>query len=179
MYENALLSWRDDDTFINNLNATSPLPLQEPSSIPSSSSSSSSKPPPPPPSGTTSQTNSDSLMLHRPSKRHANAVEDHAPSGSVVTRPKKARKLTTTEKLTSTSKTTNQENEEEQKRRKDALARNRIAASKCRQRNKEWQAELVKRVETAQQRNNELRQLVNVLRNELYSLRYQLLAHHG
>jgi hypothetical protein len=66
----------------------------------------------------------------------------------------------------------------EQKRRK-FLERNRMAASKCRQKKKMWMQELEQRSEEVVQRNKALHTLVSQLKEEVLILKNQLLSHHN
>jgi hypothetical protein len=61
--------------------------------------------------------------------------------------------------------------------RQKLLERNRVAASKCRQKKKKWVQDLEARSDQVHARNKELQQLVSQLREETIYLRNQLLAH--
>ncbi|RKP36204.1 hypothetical protein BJ085DRAFT_2216, partial [Dimargaris cristalligena] len=61
--------------------------------------------------------------------------------------------------------------------RKRFLERNRIAASKCRQKKKQWIEELKTQSEVAVQRNKQLTYMIGQLRDEVLTLKNQLLAH--
>ncbi|KAI8394181.1 uncharacterized protein BYT42DRAFT_33904 [Radiomyces spectabilis] len=69
------------------------------------------------------------------------------------------------------------EGEDAEDERKKFLERNRVAASKCRQKKKKWMQELEQRSEQVANRNKELHDLVSQLREETMYLRNQLLAH--
>ncbi|KAJ1916306.1 hypothetical protein IWQ60_008146 [Tieghemiomyces parasiticus] len=64
----------------------------------------------------------------------------------------------------------------EQKRRR-FLERNRIAASKCRQKKKQWIEELKRQSEAAVERNKQLNSIISTLKEEVLVLKNQLLAH--
>merc|ERR1712230_357908 len=62
-------------------------------------------------------------------------------------------------------------------KRKNFLERNRVAALKCRQRKKQWLANLQAKVELFSTENDALSQTVTQLREELVNLKTLLLAH--
>lgn len=62
-------------------------------------------------------------------------------------------------------------------RRKEFLERNRYAAWKCRQRKKQWVAELVQKAENLSQHNEQLQTLVANLQEEVVGLKTILMAH--
>ncbi|EEP82592.1 AtfA protein [Uncinocarpus reesii 1704] len=62
-------------------------------------------------------------------------------------------------------------------KRKNFLERNRVAALKCRQRKKQWLANLQSKVEMFAQENDSLSTTVTKLREEIVSLKSLLLAH--
>ncbi|KAJ3323301.1 hypothetical protein HDU76_013695 [Blyttiomyces sp. JEL0837] len=62
-------------------------------------------------------------------------------------------------------------------KRKRFLERNRIAASKCRQKKKQWIYELERKASEATERNAELNVLVGQLREEVLMLKNQMLLH--
>ncbi|KAJ2562732.1 hypothetical protein IW140_006346 [Coemansia sp. RSA 1813] len=64
-------------------------------------------------------------------------------------------------------------------RRRKFLERNRIAASKCRQKKKMWVQELERRAEDATMQNRSLHIAVAQLKEEVLILKNQLLAHHS
>ncbi|KAI9494617.1 hypothetical protein BDB00DRAFT_871171 [Zychaea mexicana] len=68
---------------------------------------------------------------------------------------------------------------ESSNRRQRMLEKNRRAAARCRQRKKIWTEELAQQHQEAKRRNDELQGLVPQLREEVYSLKNQLLAHEG
>ncbi|RKP13305.1 hypothetical protein BJ684DRAFT_3506, partial [Piptocephalis cylindrospora] len=68
--------------------------------------------------------------------------------------------------------------ETEQERRQRFLERNRIAASKCRQKKKAWIRDLEEKAENAQKEHDELRSKVTALHLEVSFLREQLATHH-
>ncbi|ORX89666.1 hypothetical protein K493DRAFT_318533 [Basidiobolus meristosporus CBS 931.73] len=69
----------------------------------------------------------------------------------------------------------NPDNDEEKRRR--FLERNRVAASKCRQKKKMWVKELEQKSEEITTRNKELQLMVSQLKEELLQLKSQLLGH--
>ena len=66
----------------------------------------------------------------------------------------------------------------EEKRRR-FLERNRVAASKCRQKKKEWMQNLEETARTAQNHSKYLQAAVIQLKDELLLLKQELLKHHG
>lgn len=62
-------------------------------------------------------------------------------------------------------------------KRKAFLARNRAAAHKCRQRKKDWADKLQEHMRELQTRNRDLNVSVHVLRNELLSVKAEVLRH--
>ncbi|EEB06678.1 transcription factor Atf21 [Schizosaccharomyces japonicus yFS275] len=73
------------------------------------------------------------------------------------------------------STSTLDESPEEKRRR--ALERNRIAASKCRQKKKQWTQELEATARSASEQSRSLKLLVSQLKDEVLNLKNQLLAH--
>ncbi|KAI9145200.1 hypothetical protein BKA69DRAFT_1121615 [Paraphysoderma sedebokerense] len=67
--------------------------------------------------------------------------------------------------------------EDEEERRKRFLERNRIAASKCRQKKKAWMAQLEGQAESLTDQNKQLLSIASQLRDEIITLRSQLLIH--
>ncbi|KAK9696831.1 hypothetical protein K7432_012261 [Basidiobolus ranarum] len=74
-------------------------------------------------------------------------------------------------------KCSSNENDDEEEKRKKFLERNRMAASKCRQKKKMWMKELEVRSEEVTNRNKSLHMLVGQLKEEVMQLKGQLLAH--
>ncbi|TVY34982.1 Transcription factor [Lachnellula subtilissima] len=62
-------------------------------------------------------------------------------------------------------------------KRKNFLERNRVAALKCRQRKKQWLANLQSKVELFSQENDQLSQQISGLREEVVNLKTILMAH--
>ena len=89
------------------------------------------------------------------------------------TPPKRTRKYA--------SRRTNHTNEpirpEEDVKRSKFLERNRVAASKCRQKKKEWTQSLENRARELQKTNSQLRMVVDSCRQELLFLKGELLKH--
>lgn len=65
----------------------------------------------------------------------------------------------------------------DEEKRKNFLERNRVAALKCRQRKKQWLANLQQKVEIFSTENDALSQQIGALREELVNLKTLLLAH--
>ncbi|KAL8692764.1 MAG: hypothetical protein Q9218_002271 [Villophora microphyllina] len=65
----------------------------------------------------------------------------------------------------------------EEVRRHKFLERNRVAASKCRQKKKEWTQNLESRARELQKENSSLRMLVDSLRDELLFIKGEILKH--
>ncbi|KAL8364178.1 hypothetical protein RB601_009767 [Gaeumannomyces tritici] len=65
----------------------------------------------------------------------------------------------------------------DEEKRKNFLERNRVAALKCRQRKKQWLANLQSKVEIYSQENDQLTQQIAQLREEVVNLKTLLLAH--
>lgn len=78
---------------------------------------------------------------------------------------------------TSTAGSENEENETAEERRQRFLERNRMAASKCRQKKKQWVQSLEERAEQVTSVNDRLRSHVAQLKEEVLELKTQLLAH--
>ena len=76
------------------------------------------------------------------------------------------------------SRDTDEQNAQEAKRRR-FLERNRVAASKCRQKKKEWMQNLEETARTAQSNSKYLQAAVVQLKDELLLLKQELLKHHG
>ncbi|KAF8425107.1 hypothetical protein EV426DRAFT_532116 [Tirmania nivea] len=64
-------------------------------------------------------------------------------------------------------------------KRRRFLERNRVAASKCRQKKKEWMQNLEETARTAQNNSRYLQAAVVQLKDELLHLKQELLKHHG
>ncbi|CAJ0829860.1 6625_t:CDS:2 [Entrophospora sp. SA101] len=69
------------------------------------------------------------------------------------------------------------EEESQEEKRRRFLERNRVAASKCRQKKKVWVQDLNDRVITAEKINAQLTSSVRALKDELMSLQDQVMAH--
>ncbi|PMD25360.1 hypothetical protein NA56DRAFT_433097 [Hyaloscypha hepaticicola] len=65
----------------------------------------------------------------------------------------------------------------DEEKRKNFLERNRVAALKCRQRKKQWLANLQQKVEIYSAENDSLNQQLSALRDEVVNLKTLLLAH--
>ena len=75
------------------------------------------------------------------------------------------------------SNNTNEFTKPEDVRRSKFLERNRVAASKCRQKKKEWTQNLENRARQLQKDNNQLRMVVESCRDEILFLKGELLKH--
>ncbi len=75
------------------------------------------------------------------------------------------------------SNNTNEPTKPEDVKRSKFLERNRIAASKCRQKKKEWTQNLEDRARELQKNNNQLRMVVDSCRQEVLFLKGELLKH--
>ena len=72
---------------------------------------------------------------------------------------------------------TNESNKPEDAKRSKFLERNRVAASKCRQKKKEWTQNLENRARELQKNNNQLRAVVESCQEEVLFLKGELLKH--
>ena len=68
-------------------------------------------------------------------------------------------------------------NDPDGNRRSKFLERNRVAASKCRQKKKEWTSNLENRARELQRQNNELRLMVDSCKEEILFLKGEMLKH--
>lgn len=75
------------------------------------------------------------------------------------------------------SNNTNDPSKPEDVKRSKFLERNRVAASKCRQKKKEWTQNLENRARELQKNNNQLRMVVDSCRQEILFLKGELLKH--
>ena len=75
------------------------------------------------------------------------------------------------------SNDTNDPTKPEDVKRSKFLERNRVAASKCRQKKKEWTQNLENRARELQKNNNQLRMVVDSCRQEILFLKGELLKH--
>lgn len=104
-------------------------------------------------------------------KRKRNTSTINAPTSQP---PKHARKYASR----GVSKTAESNKPEDIKRSK-FLERNRVAASKCRQKKKEWTQNLENRARDLQKNNNSLRMMVDSLRQEILFLKGEMLKHNS
>ena len=72
---------------------------------------------------------------------------------------------------------TNEPNKPEDVKRSKFLERNRVAASKCRQKKKEWTQNLENRARELQKNNTQIRMVVESCRQEILFLKGELLKH--
>lgn len=103
------------------------------------------------------------------SKRKRNS-SNHDPTNQ--SSPKRTRKYAARR-----SNNTNDSTKPEDVKRSKFLERNRVAASKCRQKKKEWTQNLENRARELQKNNNQLRMVVESCRQEILFLRGELLKH--
>ncbi|KAG2222192.1 hypothetical protein INT45_014089 [Circinella minor] len=81
--------------------------------------------------------------------------------------------------MTNNKNTNNNALSENGDRRLRMLEKNRRAAARCRQRKKIWVEELTQQHQEAKRRSDELQGIILNLREEVYSLKSQILAHEG
>ncbi|KAL9558726.1 hypothetical protein MBANPS3_000773 [Mucor bainieri] len=77
----------------------------------------------------------------------------------------------------SSTNTVSEDSESEAESRQRSLERNRLAASKCRQRKKEWIDELAHKAEKMTRENEYLKQMLVQLKEETLYLKSQLIMH--
>ena len=102
-------------------------------------------------------------------KRKRNSANGDATNQSS---PKRTRKYTSRR-----SNNTNEPTKTEDVKRSKFLERNRVAASKCRQKKKEWTQNLENRARQLQKDNNQLRLVVESCRQEILFLKGEILKH--
>lgn len=102
-------------------------------------------------------------------KRKRNSSNNSSTSQSP---PKRTRKY-----ASRGSNSTNESSKPEDVKRSKFLERNRVAASKCRQKKKEWTQNLENRARELQKNNNQLRMVVDSCRQEVLFLKGELLKH--
>ncbi|KAI8642793.1 hypothetical protein BD408DRAFT_415946 [Parasitella parasitica] len=100
------------------------------------------------------------------------SIPASSTSYSVSTSTRKSRK----QRISSVS-SSGKEDDDEESKRKHFLERNRQAALKCRQRKKQWLANLQHRVEFLSTDNEQLQSQATMLREEIVNLKTLLLAH--
>ncbi|MCJ1407531.1 hypothetical protein MMC19_001602 [Ptychographa xylographoides] len=106
-------------------------------------------------------------------KRSSNA------SGEIGKSPKRARKSSTRAKLSAPAANQPETLTQEDHKRSKFLERNRVAASKCRQKKKEWTSNLEVRARELQASKNELAMMVSSLKGEVIWLKGEMLKHTG
>ena len=109
-----------------------------------------------------------------PTTRKKRGSQQSQSSQASTTAPSKRRK--TSARKQSTDSTATGGGEKDEKRSK-FLERNRVAASKCRQKKKEWTNNLEQRARDLQQDKTHLTLLVNSLRDEVLYLKGEVLKH--
>lgn len=102
-------------------------------------------------------------------KRKRNSTNNASTSQSP---PKRTRKY-----ASRGSNNTNEPTKPEDVKRSKFLERNRVAASKCRQKKKEWTQNLENRARELQKNNNQLRMVLDSCRQEVLFLKGELLKH--
>ncbi|MCJ1317853.1 hypothetical protein MMC15_003180 [Xylographa vitiligo] len=105
-------------------------------------------------------------------KRSSNAVADDTPKSS------KRSRRSTKSKLAGRASNVELQSPEEEKRSK-FLERNRVAASKCRQKKKEWTNNLEARARELQNSKNQMAMMVTSLKEEVMWLKGEMLKHTG
>lgn len=109
-----------------------------------------------------------------PAGRKAAANQSNSRQEQKQAPPKRARKYTPRK---SKKQTSSESSNPDDARRSKFLERNRVAASKCRQKKKEWTQNLEDRARDLQKDKNNLRVLVESLSEELYYLKTQCMEH--
>ncbi|KAI9713525.1 MAG: hypothetical protein M1820_000907 [Bogoriella megaspora] len=110
-------------------------------------------------------------MTKNPRRRKADALEGHAEMEQSPKRKKRGRKPIKVEQ--------NLENPEEDDKREKFLERNRMAASKCRQRKKEWTGRLETKARELANERSQLQAYMASLREEVLYLKGEMLKHDG
>ncbi|KAL8630709.1 hypothetical protein Q9189_003550 [Teloschistes chrysophthalmus] len=119
------------------------------------------------------------------SQNRSTSAQEH-PGGSTTKRKRSStsgqEKATAPKRSRKNGRSTNLSNGQpassaEEVRRHKFLERNRVAASKCRQKKKEWTQNLENRARELQKENNHLRMLVDSLRDELLFIKGEILKH--
>ena len=105
----------------------------------------------------------------RKRKRNASTINEQTSQS-----PKRARKY-----ASRGASNTAESNKPEDVKRSRFLERNRVAASKCRQKKKEWTQNLENRARDLQKNNNSLRMIVDSLRQEILFLKGEMLKHNS
>ncbi|OZJ06695.1 hypothetical protein BZG36_00321 [Bifiguratus adelaidae] len=116
------------------------------------------------------------MDLHKKS-----SFSTHRKPSMTVSRPSSQRESTfidyedEVDPVTGKRRRVDEENEEEKRRK--FLERNRVAASKCRKKKKIWMQQLESRAQEVSLQNRELHMLVNSLKDDIITLKNELLAH--
>ncbi|MCJ1379963.1 hypothetical protein MMC17_003066 [Xylographa soralifera] len=105
-------------------------------------------------------------------KRSSNALADDTPKSS------KRSRRSTKSKLAGRASNIDLQSPEEEKRSK-FLERNRVAASKCRQKKKEWTNNLEAKARELQNSKNQMAMMVTSLKEEVMWLKGEMLKHTG
>ena len=100
-----------------------------------------------------------------------------AATNEAVLPPKRNRKNAARSSLAQSSDPLDDPNNPENVRRSKFLERNRVAASKCRQKKKEWTSNLETRARELQKNNSSLRMMLGSLKDEVLWLKGEMLKH--
>ena len=100
-----------------------------------------------------------------------------AATNEVVSPPKRTRKNSSRSNSAHSSNPLSDPNNPEEIRRNKFLERNRLAASKCRQKKKEWTSNLETRARELQKNNSSLRIMLSSLKDEILWLKGEMLKH--
>lgn len=114
----------------------------------------------------------DALSMRKRKRSSYTTVED-------LTKPSKRSKRATNRSKASTQAPTRDVLSPEEEKRSKFLERNRIAASKCRQKKKEWTSNLEARARELQNSKNRLAIMVTSLKDEVLWLKGEMLKHTG
>lgn len=110
--------------------------------------------------------------VQQPSRKKRGSQQSQASQVSTRSAPKRRK---SSARKSSTDTTSSVDGQDE--KRSKFLERNRIAASKCRQKKKEWTSNLEQRARDLQQNKANLSLLVNSLRDEVLYLKGEVLKH--
>lgn len=115
------------------------------------------------------------------------SVHPTVPVSSPLSREASPRSSTSTSSMTGSNTTSTagrkrrsmheDEDVDDDEQRKKLLERNRLAASKCRQKKKQWVQDLENKSEQVTKKNQELHNQLAILREQCLELRNELLAH--
>ena len=121
-----------------------------------------------------------SLQPQEPAQSSLSSKRKRTPStGTVPAKPAKRSRKSTRSKATGANKDRRDQTNPEDEKRSKFLERNRVAASKCRQKKKEWTSNLESRARELQNNKNQLALMVGSLKDEMIFLRGEMLKHNG